>query len=207
VPLPLKRKYDDHCAIAVSLELLGDRWTLLVVRDLVLGPRRFSELQTNLRCVAPDVLTMRLRTLTSGGIVGKLDGGYALTAQGRALVPTLRSLALWGRDLLPRDPDDGSLSARSLLTSIVLGPARGPVDRAPTIAFNVDQEVTTITFDHSEPRAAARRETATIAVTTDIPGLRSLLHGRGAQRGRQPGTPIIVTGASLTELHALIALA
>src|ERR1700747_1175456 len=61
-----KRKYDQGCAVAHALDLIGERWALLVVRDLVLGPKRFTDLLAGLPGASPDVLTQRLRELTDG---------------------------------------------------------------------------------------------------------------------------------------------
>jgi|SRR6478609_913452 DNA-binding HxlR family transcriptional regulator len=99
----LKRDYDGQvCSIARSLELVGDRWTLLIVRDLVLGLSRFDELLTSLG-VASNVLTDRLNRLTEEGIVERVRYSerperfeYRLTQKGRELGPVLLALMQWG---------------------------------------------------------------------------------------------------------------
>src|SRR6476660_67377 len=101
--LMLKRDYDGQvCSIARSLELVGDRWTLLIVRDLVLGLSRFDELLTSLG-VASNVLTDRLNRLTEEGIVERVRYSerperfeYRLTQKGRELGPVLLALMQWG---------------------------------------------------------------------------------------------------------------
>jgi DNA-binding HxlR family transcriptional regulator len=108
----LKREYEGQvCSIARSLELVGDRWTLLIVRDLVLGLSRFDELLESLG-VATNVLTDRLNRLVDGGIVERVRYSerperfeYRLTAKGRELGVVLLALMQWGdRHISARPP-------------------------------------------------------------------------------------------------------
>jgi len=88
------RRYDDPCGIARALDAVGDRWALLVARELIFGPKRFLQLRQGLRGVSPNVLSQRLRDLEAAGVVRRdvLDppaevAVYELTASGRALEP------------------------------------------------------------------------------------------------------------------------
>ncbi|MFI7602509.1 winged helix-turn-helix transcriptional regulator [Actinoplanes sp. NPDC049681] len=91
--------YGQFCAVARALEVLGERWTLLVVRELLLGAGRFSELQRGLPRISRTVLTQRLRELERAGLVLRAAGAagptYALTPAGEALAPVLRELGGW----------------------------------------------------------------------------------------------------------------
>ena len=69
VGMAIKRTYDDSCAAAHALDLVGERWALLVVRELLLGPKRFIDLRASLPHVSPNVLSQRLRELESAGVV------------------------------------------------------------------------------------------------------------------------------------------
>ena len=98
-----KRTYGDRCGIARALDLVGERWALLVVRDLLLGPKRFTDLRAGLPHVSPDVLSQRLRELEQAGIVrrAKLPPPasarvYELTDRGEALEPIVIELGRWG---------------------------------------------------------------------------------------------------------------
>src|SRR5438034_10192223 len=98
-----KRDYDDGCAAAHGLALVGERWALLVVRELLLGPKRFTDLRAGLPHVGPDVLAQRLRELEQAGVVrrGKLAPPaaariYELTEWGRKLEPVVLALGRWG---------------------------------------------------------------------------------------------------------------
>jgi len=99
---PSSRPYRHFCAMARSLELLGERWSLLVVRDLLLGPRRFSDLARSLAGITPTRLTQRLRHLQAAGVVerdrrqGRRDVWYRLTEAGHDLGPVVDALTLWG---------------------------------------------------------------------------------------------------------------
>ncbi len=91
------------CPVARTLEVIGERWTMLVIRDLLYGAKRFQDLQDSLEGVAPNVLSGRLKTLEEHGLVQREfysqhppRAAYALTKAGRDLAPTLRSLAVWG---------------------------------------------------------------------------------------------------------------
>jgi DNA-binding HxlR family transcriptional regulator/putative sterol carrier protein len=97
-----RRKYDDGCAVAHGLDLIGERWALLVVRELLLGPKRFTDLRAGMPGASPDVLAQRLRELQDAGVVQhrKLappagSWVYELTRWGAELEPIVTQLARW----------------------------------------------------------------------------------------------------------------
>jgi DNA-binding HxlR family transcriptional regulator len=97
------RTYGDRCGVARALDVIGERWALLVVRELVLGPKRFSDLRAGLRGVAPDVLSQRLRELEAAGVLRRAtlpppSGArvYELTEWGQELEPLVLGLGRWG---------------------------------------------------------------------------------------------------------------
>jgi DNA-binding HxlR family transcriptional regulator len=98
-----QRTYGQYCGVAKALDVLGERWTLLVIRDLLPGPRRYKELASQLPALGTDMLTARLRSLEDHGLlvrqeVGGQGGGvlYGLTEQGHALRPLVEELARIG---------------------------------------------------------------------------------------------------------------
>lgn len=98
-----KRSYGDPCGIARALDVVGERWALLVVRELVLGPKRFTDLRAHLPGIATDVLSQRLRQLEQAGVLRSTPlpapasgQAYALTERGRDLEPVLHALGRWG---------------------------------------------------------------------------------------------------------------
>src|SRR4051794_8066328 len=116
-----RRTYGDSCGIARALDLVGERWALLVVRELMLGPKRFTDLRAGLRNLSADVLAQRLRQLEAAGVVRRRtlpppagSRVYELTDWGRDLEPALLALGRWGsRAALP--PGSGPLGADALM--------------------------------------------------------------------------------------------
>src|ERR1700704_6818882 len=97
------RTYGDQCGVARALDVVGERWALLVVRELLLGPKRFTDLRSGLPHLSPDVLSQRLRELEGAGIVQRrklappaASRVYELTPRGRELEPVVLGLGRWG---------------------------------------------------------------------------------------------------------------
>jgi DNA-binding HxlR family transcriptional regulator len=118
------RTYDDGCAAAHALDLVGERWALLVVRELLLGPKRFTDLRAGLPHASPNVLAERLRGLEAAGIVQRrklpppaASKVYELTAWGEELEPVIIRLGRWGARS-PSKPADASLGVDSLILSL-----------------------------------------------------------------------------------------
>ena len=106
-------RYPQFCALARAAEIVGERWTLLAIRELLLGPKRFTDLSARLTGVSPTVLTARLNALIDTGVVRRVTSqpfnvqAYELTESGRELQPAIRELIRWGgRFLFPMNPDD-----------------------------------------------------------------------------------------------------
>ena len=105
-----KRSYDQFCAVARALDLVSERWTLLLVRNLMLGPRRYSDLMTELPGITTNLLAARLRAMEASGLVARQAGPparYELTALGAALEPVVVELGRWGANFMdqPRRGD------------------------------------------------------------------------------------------------------
>ena len=116
------RSYGQHCGLAYALDLVGERWSLLIIRELLTGPKRFKSLLTQLPGIGPTLLTARLRKLTAEGIVHHATlpppasvGAYALTDRGEALRPSLVHLTRWGLESLPDAADDEAFHPGSAL--------------------------------------------------------------------------------------------
>ena len=111
---------DRNCSLARALEVVGERWTLMIVRDAFFGVRRFSDFATQLG-IPRAVLTSRLKSLVDEGVLTREDGEYHLTDKGIALWPIVRSMMAWGDDhysptgvkrAVRHDLDDGLVDAR-----------------------------------------------------------------------------------------------
>jgi DNA-binding HxlR family transcriptional regulator len=149
-----KRQYGQFCGLASAMDLIGERWTILIVRELLIGPGRFSDLIDNLPGVSPNMLADRLRFLTEQGVIavdrvpgdarGKL---YRLTPLGTQLRPAIHGLARWGMNFLT-DEDAARSASRAawgflaVQTMIDVGRPTG-VDEE--YEFHVDDEVFSIT--------------------------------------------------------------
>ncbi|MEO8454925.1 MAG: winged helix-turn-helix transcriptional regulator [Sphingomicrobium sp.] len=110
-PKEEKRRYDDACGLAHALELLGERWAMLVLRELAYGPRRFSELKADLQGISANVLTQRLIELEARGLVRKIKlpppasvQVYEATEWGLEAVPVIASLGRWAARSPCHDP-------------------------------------------------------------------------------------------------------
>jgi DNA-binding HxlR family transcriptional regulator len=107
------KSYGHFCMLAKALERVGDRWTMLVVRDLAGGPKRFTDLMERLGGITPKTLTQRLRDLEEDGLAevdrepGRREVWYRLTPSGRDLLPALEELMVWGLHHIAEPPRPG----------------------------------------------------------------------------------------------------
>src|SRR5215208_3450348 len=151
---PMTKRYDEYCPVAHALGLVGERWALLVVLELMRGSKRYTDLAENLRGIGTNILASRLRDLEAGGVVAKrtlpppaASKVYELTDYGRELRPAMRELALWGARSLgpPTVKDelfDGWLAnAMDIVMAPLAPPGRFEFRAGPEIAGLVDGEV------------------------------------------------------------------
>lgn len=119
-----KRRYDDGCGVALAMDVLGERWAVLIIRDLLLGPQRFVDLQAGMPDISPNVLSQRLRDLQESGVLRRrtlpppaASRVYELTAWGAELAPIVTALGLWG-SRTPILTRTGEMRANSLMLSL-----------------------------------------------------------------------------------------
>jgi DNA-binding HxlR family transcriptional regulator len=142
-----KRSYGESCAAAHALDLVGERWALLVVRELVLGPKRFTDLRAGIRHASSNVLAQRLRELEHAGVVRRRKlpppastPVYELTEWGQELEPVLAGLGRWGARSPHRAPDAGmSIDATILALRTMFSPAAAKGLRA-TLALHIGDD-------------------------------------------------------------------
>jgi DNA-binding HxlR family transcriptional regulator len=120
-----RRTYGDACGVARALDVVGERWALVVVRELLLGPKRFTDLRAGLPSLSPDVLAQRLRDLEHAGVVQRrtlpppaASRVYELTARGLALEPVVIALGRWGGANAPPPPSGVGMSLDSHIVSL-----------------------------------------------------------------------------------------
>jgi DNA-binding HxlR family transcriptional regulator len=194
------RSYGQFCAVARSLDLIGDRWTLLIVRELLAGPARYSELRDGLPGIATNLLADRLRELEADELVEHDGERYALTPRGAELEPVLLELVRWGRPLMARGQGDDEfrgqwlhLALSALLHDVV-------VDHPVVVECTVDDAVVTITSgpdgttvtDGPAPRADVQ--------LTGRPDAMLILFGRGRPNEAQSGVQVTGSRAALRRL-------
>ena len=190
----LKREYEgQNCSIACALEIVGERWTLLIVRDAFLGLRRFDEFQESLG-IARNVLTDRLHWLVSQDILQAVPYGsrpdryeYRLTAKGRDLFVTLTALRQWGDKYLADKPSallrrtsDQSPVVAALLTNageavsigeveLVAGPGRDPACATWRLADRADPHSAKPDRSGPEPDGVPGQHSSSDAVPGEMP--------------------------------------
>ena len=185
-----RRTYGDRCGIARALDLVGERWALLVVRELLLGPKRFTDLRAGLPHVGPDVLAQRLRDLEASGILrrAKLPPPaaaqvYELTERGLELEPVVLALGRWGsRTPSPEGAELGPDAAMlALKTMFDPGAAAGLTARYDVRLGEYRYDVRVADGRLDIARGSA--DGADAVIETEVPGLLAavLWHGESAE--------------------------
>ena len=180
----MPRSYAQLCGIATALDVIGDRWTPLVVRDLLLGPLRFGDLAEGLPGIGTNTLAARLKHLEESGVVHRRllplpDRGtvYELTTYGRELEPILLALGRWGTKSMGRLPSDVASRSRWLVAAMLAFHDENQRIARPTTwelrltdgAFKVHAEGASLTV------AAGTPDDADLVITTEDEHLHRLL--------------------------------
>jgi DNA-binding HxlR family transcriptional regulator len=182
-----KRSYDDRCGIARALDVVGERWALLVVRELLLGAKRFSDLRTGLPNIGPDVLAQRLRDLEAAGVLRRAKlppptGAqvYELTDRGRELEPVILALGAWG-SRAPFPSDDARLgvdSAILALKTLFDPPSAGTVDEELELRLDGDRFRAHVAGGRLDVARGAAVDPIAVIETDPATLSRVLWHGR-----------------------------
>jgi DNA-binding HxlR family transcriptional regulator/putative sterol carrier protein len=182
-----RRTYGEACGIARALDAVGERWALMVVRELLLGPKRFTDIRSSLPGLSADVLAQRLRQLEQAGIVRRAvlpppaaTKVYELTPSGQALEPVLIALGRWGgaNAAPPAEGAGMSLDSHIVSLSTLFSPELAG-DFAATVQLRLgDDRYRTTVADgrYTVERGEAPDPDATI--TTDHRTLIDIAHGR-----------------------------
>lgn len=173
------RSYGQLCAVARALDVVGDRWTLLIVRELLTrGQARFTELQKGLPGVAPNLLAQRLKTLIEQGVLqhdpvplAAAGSMYRLTDRGRELEGLMRELLKWGAPAVPAAPDDATFQMHWLsLPAKYLLRDNSPDHDAVALRFGNLHDGFDVMAVHGAIQVSPCRADATPAATVDGPG-------------------------------------
>ena len=141
------KSYRQFCSVAKALDVVGDRWALLVVRELLLGPRRYTDLLEGLPGIGTNVLSTRLRELQAAGIVTRRRlpapapaTVYELTDDGLELRTVLAALAGWGQRRLITPADDDTVEPRWFMSSVASTLDRAGLDEPAVFELDVDEQ-------------------------------------------------------------------
>lgn len=144
---PSRRRYDDACGTAHALDLIGERWALLVMRELMLGPKRFSDIRAGLPGISANTLTQRLEGLERDGIVVRAQLAppasgqvYALTEWGYQAKPVMGALGRWATRSPGHDPGLHFSAVSLILSFQAMGQPGLPKDIDATIGFGLGRE-------------------------------------------------------------------
>lgn len=188
--------YQPFCPVGAALNAVGDRWALLIVRDLMLGPRRYTDLLDGLGGVGTDILAARLRGLRETGIVRQAGSGrsrrYELTSSGKALRPVLVELARWGasRVRLPSDPSQ--VPPRVALSALLITATGIPRQADGVYQLQVAHESMRVQVADGLVHAAPDHEPSA-TITLSMAALRSLINGAPASQ-IEPNADLSIDG-------------
>ncbi len=156
-----KRSYNQYCAVARAMDIVGERWTLLIVRELLPGPKRFKDLLEGLPGIGTNLLAARLKDLEGYGVVRRTtlpppaaSRVYELTELGRSLEPVIMGLARWGLEFLgaSREEEDRQPAWAMVAVKCVLE-AEATAETRESYEFRVDDEVFHVRVEDGEAEA------------------------------------------------------
>ncbi len=189
----MAKRYDQYCPIACALSLVGERWTLLVARELLYGPKRYTDLVDELPGIGTNILAARLKELEAAGLVEKrklpppaASTVYELTAAGRELRPVLHELARFGARLMGPPPLD-VLEPGWLMHALDL--ALSPVSPSGTMTFRVGDEEASLVDGIAVEGLA---DDADVFVETDAIGFYHLVVNRQTEGVRIEGDSAVL---------------
>lgn len=198
----MSKSYAQFCPVAHALELVGERWALLVVRELLNGPKRYTDLADALPGIGTNILAGRLRDLEQGGVVQKrrlpppaAAQVYELTPYGEELREPLYALARWGARSLPPPSDADSLAPGWLLNAVRA--TCTPDQRIESLVFElrVQDEIATVGFEDGRPVVEpGGADKADVVIETDPATLFCIAARQQSLREAIEGGAVEITG-------------
>jgi DNA-binding HxlR family transcriptional regulator len=212
----MARTYDQHCGLAHALDLVGERWTLLIVRELLAGPRRYTDLSAGLISVPTNVLASRLREMEAGGLVRRRRLSppassvvvYELTAEGESLTGPITELARWGMRTLPPHTQGRPFRAHWLVLALQASfdpPAAEGVRE--TYEFTIEGD-DVVSFEVSDGEGRARMGAAgdaAVRIRADAETLAGLTSGAlGGAEALRRGALVEGSAAAIARLRRIL---
>jgi len=181
------RSYNQYCGLAYALDIVGERWTLLIIRELIAGPRRFTDLLQGLSGISTNLLSERLKELEQQGILRRrtlpppaASHVYELTAVGQVLEQTLLELGKWGSQFVPASQEGATLLAASsyaLTLKTFFRPERA-CGLNESYELHIDNEVLQVHIHDGEIEVQQGEALkADVVLYTDVPTYLALLSG------------------------------
>ncbi|MGH1571239.1 winged helix-turn-helix transcriptional regulator [Methylobacterium sp. P31] len=186
VAAPRVRRYDDACGTALALEFIGERWSLLIMRELVFGPRRFGEVRANLPGISANVLTQRLESLEDAGIVRRFRlpspanvQVYDLTEWGREAAPLMRDMGCWAARSPRHEPTLFMSAASAMMSLQALINRKRAAELPVSVAFHFPGEDFIATVTGGEICVSRGvMEAPDLAFTGDTMAMRRTIYGK-----------------------------
>jgi DNA-binding HxlR family transcriptional regulator len=191
------RRYDDPCGTARALDVIGERWALQIVRELLLGSKRFGQLRRGLPGISPNVLSQRLRDLENSGVLRRdvLDppasvAVYELTPRGQALEPILIELGRWGSQEPIASTQELTVDALLLALKTMFVPSF-----SARYGLRIDGEWYALVVDGAQFSVTRGRGSGTVTdFELDVPTLRAFAFGRESLASLEAAGRLVVTG-------------
>lgn len=181
------RTYAQNCGVARAMDVLGERWTILVVRELTLGPRRYGDLLDALPGIGTNILAARLKSLEAADVVRRATlpppasvNVYELTDRGEQLRPIVRQLGAWGYDLAPFDPERATRASWALLSMQTRADPRAVAEFGALVELRIGDEVLWVrsSEDGAELRLGAAPAPPDLIITCDPPSFGAIALGQ-----------------------------
>ena len=194
------RDYGQYCGVTRALELVGERWAMLIVRDLLVGPRRYGELAAGLPRIPSNILAARLKELQEAGVIRRAPRSrvivYELTAYGRELEPVVLALGAWGFKAISDPREDQVITPDSMTMTLRTAFRPQVAATLPATAYAARLSATELLIHVDGPTLAVTRDHVPVDLAFAAgPGIRRLISGElSADRAIATGAIEVLSG-------------
>lgn len=198
----MPKSYKQYCALANALDVIGDRWTILILRNLILGPQRYGELRRDLPGIATNLLANRLRDMEGNALIEVDEEFYRLSDLGVTLIPVLFTISDWGeRHVLGMPDGTQEMRLRYAMTSVYR--RMQPTEVENTLQMRIGDDVFSLVTGHEPYVEAVERTDADATIQTEVPAAIRLLF-RGESLKRLIDENVVLFGGSRKAANAVL---